>query len=60
MKDTETRYYIDHVRQGTRVIERDYFIDRAGTYKTGITTAQCAYAPEFTATAPAMVLSVMP
>lgn len=60
LKDTETRYYIDHMRQGTRVIERDYFIDRAGTYKTGITTAQCAYAPEFTATAPAIVVTIMP
>jgi len=60
LKDTETRYYIDHMRQGTRVIERDYFIDRAGTYETGITTAQCAYAPEFTATAPAIVVTIMP
>lgn len=59
LKDTETRYYIDHMGQGIRVIERDYFIDRAGTYKTGIATAQCAYAPEYTAIAPSIVLSVM-
>ena len=24
-----------------------YYIDRAGSYRTGLCTAQCAYSPEF-------------
>ena len=37
--------------KGKRVIETEYFIDRTGTYQTGTCSAQCAYSPEFSATA---------
>ena len=40
------------------VIETDYYVDRAGTYQTGICTVQCAYSPEYTARAKAMVIKV--
>ena len=37
--------------KGKRVIETEYYIDRTGTYQTGSCSAQCAYSPEFSATA---------
>ena len=50
-KDNTTNYYIDRMPKGKRVIETEYYIDRAGTYETGTCTAGCAYAPEYRATA---------
>ena len=47
-KDYTTNYYFDRLPKGTRVIETDYYVDRAGIYQQGTCTAQCAYAPEFT------------
>jgi hypothetical protein len=46
------------MRKGKHVIETDYYVDRAGTYQTGICTVQCAYSPEYTARAKAMVIKV--
>ncbi len=50
VKDSETNYYFDKFRKGTRVIETEYYIAREGTYTTGTCTAGCAYAPEYRAT----------
>lgn len=50
-KDNATNYYFDRLPKGKRVIETEYYIDRAGTYETGTCTAGCAYAPEYRATA---------
>lgn len=57
-KDNATHYYFDCMRKGKHVIETDYYVDRAGTYQTGICTVQCAYSPEYTARAKAMVIKV--
>jgi len=50
-KDNATYYYFDQLRKGTHTIETEYTIDREGTYTMGTATVQCAYAPEFRATA---------
>lgn len=50
-KDNVTNYYFNRLPKGKRVIETEYYIDRAGTYETGTCTAGCAYAPEYRATA---------
>ena len=46
-RDNATNYYFDRLPKGKRVIETEYFIDRAGEYTGGSVTVQCAYAPEF-------------
>ena len=57
-KDNSTNYYFNMLPKGKRVIETEYYIDRAGTYETGTCTIQCAYSPEYRATAKAMTLKV--
>lgn len=57
-KDNTTNYYFDRMAKGKRVIETEYYIDRAGTYETGTCTAGCAYAPEYRATAKSQTIIV--
>jgi hypothetical protein len=57
-KDYATNYYIDMLSKGKHVIETEYYIDRVGTYETGLCTVGCAYAPEFRATAKSITLNV--
>lgn len=49
--DNATTYYFDRLAKGKHVIETDYYIDRKGTYSTGLTTVKSSYAPEFSGTA---------
>ena len=49
-KDYTTTFYFNRMAKGTHVMEKTYYIDREGTYQTGTCKAQCAYAPEFSAT----------
>jgi uncharacterized protein YfaS (alpha-2-macroglobulin family) len=57
-KDFSTNYYYGGLAKGKYVLETDYFIDRAGTYETGTCTVQCAYSPEYRATAKSQTLIV--
>ena len=57
-KDYSTNYYYDMMAKGKHVIETEYYIDRVGTYETGTCMIQCAYSPEYRATAPSIVLTV--
>ena len=57
-KDNTTNYYFDRLAKGKHVIENEYYIDCAGTYQTGTCTVQCAYSPEYSARAKAMVLKI--
>ncbi len=57
-KDYSTNYYYDMLRKGKHVIETEYYIDRAGQYGTGTCTVQCAYAPEYRATAKSQTMTV--
>ena len=47
--DASTDLFFDTFRRGTMTYDIDYHVDRAGTYLSGVTTAQCAYSPEFVA-----------
>jgi hypothetical protein len=49
-RDNVTNYYFDRLPKGQRVIETEYYIDRAGRYETGTCTVQCAYASEYRGT----------
>lgn len=55
-KDNATNYYFDRMPKGKHVIETEYFIDREGTYTSGICIVQSAYAPEFSGRAPVMTI----
>lgn len=57
-KDFSTNYYYYGLAKGKHVIETEYYIDRAGTYETGTCTVQCAYSPEYRATAKSVTLNV--
>ena len=57
-KDNATNYYFDRMGKGKHVIETEYYIDRAGRYETGTCTAQCAYAPEYSARAASQTVEV--
>lgn len=46
-KDNATHFYFDTLSKGRHTVETSYYIDRTGTYRTGLCTAQCAYSPEF-------------
>lgn len=46
-RDCTTQYFISMLSKGTHVIEKEFYVDRAGVYNSGSITAQCAYAPEF-------------
>ena len=58
-KDFATHYYFYHMAKGKHVIETEYYIDRPGNYQTGTLSVQCAYAPEYRATAPSMTIETV-
>ncbi len=47
--DNKTTYYFDSMAKGRHTLETDYYVDRAGTYLSGIATVRCTYAPEYQA-----------
>ncbi|MBP3776656.1 MAG: alpha-2-macroglobulin [Prevotella sp.] len=57
-KDFSTNYYYHGISKGKHVLETEYYIDRAGVYETGTCTVQCAYSPEYRATAKSETLTV--
>ena len=57
-RDNATCYFYDMMSKGTHVIETEYYIDRAGTYETGTSTVECAYAPEFRAVTKSETLEI--
>lgn len=57
-RDTNTLYCIDMLSKGKHVFETEYYVDREGTYRSGLVKAQCAYAPEYSATGKTYVMKV--
>ena len=57
VRDSRTEYFFDHLPKGTYVIEETSFIDRTGSYTTGLATIQCHYAPEFGGNAEAKTIN---
>ncbi|MDE6378474.1 MAG: hypothetical protein K2K72_07000 [Duncaniella sp.] len=56
--DTATRFFIDRLRRGTYQLTYDVYVNNAGTYTSGIATAQSQYAPRFTAHSSGSTLNV--
>ena len=57
-KDNATNYYFDRLGKGRHRLESDYYVDRTGTYQTGICTVQCAYSPEYNGREAAKTLNI--
>ena len=49
VRDASIARYFDHLPKGTLTFTEEYNVNRAGSYECGIATAQCQYAPEFSA-----------
>ena len=45
--DASTDYFIEHLAKGTHTFAEELFIDRSGTFTTGIIETECVYSPEF-------------
>jgi len=56
--DVATNYFFDYLPKGTWVFEYPLFVNAAGEFSNGITTAQCMYAPEFGAHSEGLRVSV--
>ncbi len=46
-KDASTNFFIASLPKGTHVFEYTVFISAAGNFSSGISSAECMYAPEF-------------
>ena len=57
-RDNSTNYYFNQLSKGKHVVETEYYIDREGTYNTGLVTVQCAYSPEFSGRTASTTLQV--
>jgi len=49
-KDASTQFFFASLPKGSYVFEYEAWVNNAGEFTSGITTLQCQYAPEFTAT----------
>ena len=45
-RDAETSFFISSLSKGTYVFTYDAYLNNAGTFSSGIATAQCQYAPQ--------------
>ena len=57
-QDNCTNYFFDRLSKGKHVVETEYFVDRPGSYLSGVCTAECAYSPEFSGRAEAVQIVV--
>jgi uncharacterized protein YfaS (alpha-2-macroglobulin family) len=48
-KDASTDFFFSYLPKGTHVFEYTLFVTHEGKFSNGISTAQCMYAPEFSA-----------
>ena len=46
-RDLSENIYIEHLPEGTFVLEYPAYVSRPGKYAGGISTIQCLYAPEY-------------
>ena len=51
-------FYIDRLSRGSYLIEYDVYAEQAGTFSSGVVSAQCMYAPEFRSTASSASVTV--
>ena len=58
IKDVSDNYFIEYLPKGTHVFEQRQVVVHKGTYGGGISTAQCAYAPEFSSHSKGFMIQV--
>jgi|GEM_PF-3172389 len=58
VKDTKSQIFIAHLPKGRHTINTSMFIDRKGTYSTGVATVRCAYDSAYGAHTASAVLQV--
>jgi uncharacterized protein YfaS (alpha-2-macroglobulin family) len=58
IRDAAMHFFFDRIGPGTYVFEYDLKVTHAGEFSNGITTAQCMYAPEFSAHSEGLRLKV--
>ena len=58
MKDASANFFFDYLPRGTYVFEYPLYVNMKGVFSNGITTAQCMYAPEFSAHSEGIKLSL--
>lgn len=58
IKDASTNYFFDSLVRGVYVLEHTYVVSRPGQYQSGGASLQSAYAPEFAAFAPSVLLKI--
>ena len=56
-RDNMTCFFFDRLAKGRHTVEASYYIDRPGSYRSGLCTAQCAYSPAFSARDKAVEIS---
>ena len=59
VNQTDTRCYIERLEKGKYWFEYEVYVTNPGRFLSGPVTMQCMYAPEFRATAPAQMLTVV-
>lgn len=58
-KDASTDFFFSYLPKGTHVFEYTLFVTHEGKFSNGISTAQCMYAPEFSAHSEGLNVSVV-
>ena len=58
--DASTDFFFEKLNKGIYVFTEEYLTDRSGIYHSGLTSAQCVYAPEFSAQTSGSTLQVYP
>lgn len=58
-KDASTDFFFSYLPKGTYVFEYTLFVTHEGKFSNGISTAQCMYAPEFSAHSEGINVSVV-
>lgn len=48
IKDASTNFFFDSLQKGIYTLDVNYRVSRSGNYEAGLSTLQCAYAPELT------------
>lgn len=56
IKDEESRFCMDRLPKGSYELTEDFYVGLKGSYRSGIPTVQCTYAPEFSAHGTSVVL----
>ena len=58
MRDNRVAYHFNKLSKGKHTVETEYYVNQWGDYTSGIATAVCAYAPEFSGTTGAYSIQI--